>query len=271
MAAGSITAIVLSATAAVALTGVERAHHPGVDAVRRTTTVSPSAALAPSTTAPATTQPTTAGLATRRPTIRGGSSSPHPTKPANPSPRGGRPGGQGQSPSPRTTTPPPTVAVTTPTTIPATLLSVACKRTPPPGTAVSTTPRLVGTWVLCSPVSLFGAAGADVGIQINADHSWERLGLTPGSDLVALNGVGDAGTWSEAPVAASSSSVAVVFATSSTTAVAGTGETWATTVSLVPGNPAWLDVHETGLSVMYVQSPVPVHAGRILRHPPRHR
>jgi len=162
------------------------------------------------------------------------------------------------------------VATTTPTTDPATLVRAACAQPPPPDAGVAATARLVGTWVLCSPASLFGTAGGDAGIQIDANHSWALLGFTPSGGLAALNGVGDAGTWSETPVAASSGLVQVVFATPTATSVAGTGQTWVTAVSFLPGNPAWLEMHETGLSAAYVQSPAPVRGGGILRRRPRH-
>lgn len=74
----------------------------------------------------------------------------------------------------------------------------ACRRQPQ-GSRVTPTEAtfrelLVGTWLLCDPISVFGTT-EDVGLVINADFTWQKLLRTDDGEVVAPSAWGQAGTW----------------------------------------------------------------------------
>ena len=74
----------------------------------------------------------------------------------------------------------------------------ACQRQPQGNRATPTEAAfhelLVGTWLLCDPVSVFGTAD-EAGLVIHADFTWQKLLRTDGGELVPSSAWEQSGSW----------------------------------------------------------------------------
>ena len=73
----------------------------------------------------------------------------------------------------------------------------ACQKQPQGNRATPTEAAfhelLVGTWLLCDPVSVFGTA--DAGLVIHADFTWQKLLRTDSGELVPSSAWEQSGSW----------------------------------------------------------------------------